>query len=143
TIGDYAFANCQMLLNITLSDSLEEIGAYAFNNCSRLDRITIPASVSHIGEYAFYGSALTQAVFENSNNWTTSGAAFSFSYTYDTQSTTYPPYTRTYTYQLSNKESAAKALSESVTITYQTRANGTTASKTFKWYEYEWTRSDS
>jgi hypothetical protein len=55
SIGDYAFANCSRLTNITIPESVTHIGERAFRNCSSLTNITIPESVTHIGDWAFRG----------------------------------------------------------------------------------------
>lgn len=51
SIGDYAFANNNLFVNIPIS--VESIGNYAFSGCNRLRFITIPNSVKSIGERAF------------------------------------------------------------------------------------------
>ena len=53
TIGDYAFYECDGLINIVIPNSVIEIGAYAFTDCSCLSNINLPRSVTEIGEYAF------------------------------------------------------------------------------------------
>ncbi|MDR2047293.1 MAG: leucine-rich repeat protein [Clostridiales bacterium] len=56
-IGEYAFANCAGLMNITISDSATVIGSGAFYNCASLSSVYIPASVTTIGFYAFRNCA--------------------------------------------------------------------------------------
>lgn len=75
TIGEYAFADCWRLENVTLPSNLEKIsdhvfesthiksiqlpnsitkiGDYAFHECTALETINIPANVTSIGEGAF------------------------------------------------------------------------------------------
>ena len=53
SIGDYAFAYCYDLTNITIPDSVTSIGDYAFSGCSSLTSITIPDGVTSIGDSAF------------------------------------------------------------------------------------------
>lgn len=53
SIGDYAFANCQVLPSIIIPDSVTSIGNGAFDSCFALHDITIPNSVTSIGEGAF------------------------------------------------------------------------------------------
>ena len=53
TIGNFAFAHCTALTNITIPNSVTRIGDYAFENCTSLTSITIPNSVISIGERAF------------------------------------------------------------------------------------------
>ena len=52
SIGDYAFAYCSKLVNITMSNTITSIGNYAFYH-SNLTNILIPDSVISIGDYAF------------------------------------------------------------------------------------------
>ena len=52
-IGDYAFASCQNLREITIPDSVISIGDYAFKECSGLTSVTIPDGVTSIGHGAF------------------------------------------------------------------------------------------
>ena len=59
-IGNYAFAGCRSLTNLTLPSSVTEIGYKAFWDCSGLTSLTLPSSVTEIGDYAFLGcSGLT------------------------------------------------------------------------------------
>ena len=52
-IKDYAFHNCDGLINIQIPDSVTHIGKFAFYNCSVLSSVKIPNSVTNIDEYAF------------------------------------------------------------------------------------------
>lgn len=52
-IGSGAFAYCDNLREVTLSEGVAEIGDGAFLECKSLPRITIPASVQTIGDGAF------------------------------------------------------------------------------------------
>lgn len=54
-IGDFAFSGCSSLAMIGIGDSAKEIGSYAFDNCSSLLDITLPATVESIGLGAFQG----------------------------------------------------------------------------------------
>lgn len=47
SIGDYAFAGCQYMLNITMPDNITNMGEYAFAN-SMLESVTIPNSVTSL-----------------------------------------------------------------------------------------------
>ena len=62
SVGQYAFADCSSLSDISLPESLQNIGSYAFNNCSSLGTITIPESVQAIGSYAFYNTGINSVV---------------------------------------------------------------------------------
>ena len=52
-IDDYAFYNCNNLVNITIGNSVKKIGRNAFFNCSSLTSIVIPNCVTSIDMYAF------------------------------------------------------------------------------------------
>ncbi len=54
SIGDYAFANCTGLTDITIPDTITSIGDYAFFNCQDLTSVILPKSVTSIGAFAFY-----------------------------------------------------------------------------------------
>lgn len=53
TIGDLAFAKCQMLSGIKLPDGLKYIGKNAFYDCSNLLYVRVPNSVRFIDDGAF------------------------------------------------------------------------------------------
>ena len=53
TMGEHAFANCDALTSVTLSDKLTTIEERVFNGCSQLKNVTIPNSVTTIGNGAF------------------------------------------------------------------------------------------
>lgn len=57
-IGDYAFAYCNRLTNVTLGSGLISLGAGAFADCP-ITSIVIPASVTNIGGSPFAGCPLT------------------------------------------------------------------------------------
>ena len=61
-IGDYAFAECSTLENITLPNSIKRIGEYAFHACSNLYNMEIPSSVMSIGTSAFSGCTSLSSV---------------------------------------------------------------------------------
>ena len=66
SIGDWAFADCTSLTNITIPNSVTSIGDYAFANCTSLTSITIPSSVTSIGDQAFiYCKSLTSITIPN------------------------------------------------------------------------------
>jgi hypothetical protein len=67
SIGDYAFADCGGLTNVTLPNSVTSIGDYAFSGCDGLTTVTLPNSVTSIGDYAFADcGGLTNVTLPNS-----------------------------------------------------------------------------
>ena len=52
-IGEEAFANCESLKNVIISDGITIIGDYAFINCPNLESIKIPNSIEEMGIYVF------------------------------------------------------------------------------------------
>lgn len=52
-VGTNVFANCKLLKNIIIPDSVTVIGDYCFNNCGSLKNVTIGSGVKIIGESAF------------------------------------------------------------------------------------------
>jgi hypothetical protein len=54
SIGEFAFASCSGLTNVTLSDNVTNIGDGAFEDCAGLTAVTIPALVTNIGSFAFF-----------------------------------------------------------------------------------------
>ncbi len=64
SVGNYAFANCSNLTNITLNNNLTSIGRYAFYKCNNLLSIDIPSSVNYIGRYAFYSNGNIDVYFK-------------------------------------------------------------------------------
>lgn len=69
TIGDFAFAGCNELNNITLNESTSlTIGTSSFSNCTSLTSIILPMSnANNIGESAFSGcTSLSEVTFNNS-----------------------------------------------------------------------------
>ena len=67
TIGKGAFANCNILKNFILPNSLATIGEGAFEYCRMITELTIPTNVSSLGKKAFQGcSLLQQVVFTDS-----------------------------------------------------------------------------
>ncbi|MGA2248403.1 MAG: leucine-rich repeat domain-containing protein [Verrucomicrobiota bacterium] len=63
-IGDYAFAGCLDLTNITMGHGVASIGNYAFDNCFSLPIVLLPNSLTNLGDEAFAECAsLTGAFF--------------------------------------------------------------------------------
>ncbi len=53
SIRDYAFYDCNNLINIIIPEGITDIGRYAFVGCENLKSVTIPSSVTSIGYPAF------------------------------------------------------------------------------------------
>ncbi|MFI3230527.1 MAG: leucine-rich repeat domain-containing protein [bacterium] len=67
SIGDIAFANCTSLEHISIPNSVKSIGSLAFNRCENLESIVIPDSVKFIGNFAFGScTSLKSVVIPNS-----------------------------------------------------------------------------
>ncbi len=49
----YAFAECPLLKNLTLTEGIKHIGGYAFSGCTSLDNVTIPKSLTKWDAYSF------------------------------------------------------------------------------------------
>lgn len=63
SIGKGAFRNCVGLMSINLKSDLHSIGEYSFANCRKLTDFAIPDSVSEIGVYAFKGCINVEYVY--------------------------------------------------------------------------------
>ncbi|MBQ8979288.1 MAG: leucine-rich repeat protein, partial [Oscillospiraceae bacterium] len=57
SVGDYAFADCTSITDVSLPDTVRTIGKYAFNNCRKLEDIDLPDSVTVIDDFAFENCA--------------------------------------------------------------------------------------
>ena len=68
TIGQYAFRNCQSLMNFTFPSGVTTIEKFAFSYCTFLSQVSFPQSVTSVGEEAFLGCLnLGNATFYNQN----------------------------------------------------------------------------
>ena len=67
SIGDYAFAYCESLVDADFGDTLSKIGKSAFFGCVELDSFDL-ASVSVIGERAFARCPLTEANLQSATD---------------------------------------------------------------------------
>lgn len=54
SIGNYAFANCPRLNQVSIPASVKSIGGFAFGLCESLTEITLPDTVETLGKEAFY-----------------------------------------------------------------------------------------
>ena len=71
-----AFQDCDQLVNVQFSDSVQEIGMYAFYGCGSMSDIVLPSKLTTIGEHAFDGCASLTAVSVPGNVKVVSNAAF-------------------------------------------------------------------
>ena len=81
-IGDYAFANCPNLTDVTLTSGVAEIGDCAFWSSRNLTDITIPSSVTEIGDRAFNYVIYAENEDEKIYSVTIHGEAGSYAETY-------------------------------------------------------------
>lgn len=72
TIGEAAFEECKMLMNLTLSDAITEIPARAMKYCYSLESVSIP-NVTVIGDEAFANCYTTEFSDVNWGGITTVG----------------------------------------------------------------------
>lgn len=70
TIGSQAFNGCTSLWRLSISDSVSSIENYAFTRCTRLGSVTIGSGVTKMG-YSVFAECknLSYAQFKNSNGW--------------------------------------------------------------------------
>ena len=67
SIGSSAFSSCESLTSVTIPDSVTSIGDSAFSDCYNLTNVTIPDGVTSIGSLAFnYCSKLTNITIPDS-----------------------------------------------------------------------------
>jgi serine/threonine protein kinase len=63
-IEDFAFCDCSVLEEITVTDGVSRIGAYGFFTCPELAVVRLPLSLNSIGENAFSGCGkLTRVLY--------------------------------------------------------------------------------
>ena len=65
SVGDFAFAGCFKLKNVTLNDALETIGFSAFYRDEGVTTVTIPSGVIYVDEDAFSGWIEGQTIIVN------------------------------------------------------------------------------
>lgn len=75
-IGDYAFANCSNLTNISIPGSVTSIRDGAFFECRALSNIVIPSSITYIGSTAFEGCVSLSSIVIPSSVKTLGSGAF-------------------------------------------------------------------
>lgn len=59
-LGNYLFAKCTSLTDVTLPANLTVIPKYMFSECTSLTTITLPAGLTEIGDNAFNKAGLTE-----------------------------------------------------------------------------------
>ena len=67
------FADCKLLLNVSLPNGLKKIDSFAFSHCSALKRVSLPGTLEEIGGSVFTGcDSLSEILFEGSRDqwWT-------------------------------------------------------------------------
>ena len=52
-IGDYCFANNNLIETVSIPNNVEIIGAHAFENCPKLHKINVTSNITSIGDNAF------------------------------------------------------------------------------------------
>ena len=62
-IGDYAFAFCSSLTEVTIPEGVTSIRDSVFEGCSSLREVTIPKSVTSIESHAFYNCGALATVY--------------------------------------------------------------------------------
>ena len=67
-IGDYSFAYCKDLNNISIPECVNTIGSSAFQNCSSLTSISIPKNISYIGSGILGGCVKLESIVVDDNN---------------------------------------------------------------------------
>ncbi len=53
TIDDFAFNDCDSIIELTIGENVKSIGYGAFSDCVNLKTVTIPNSIETIGDFAF------------------------------------------------------------------------------------------
>ena len=67
-VGYCAFADCDYLSEIILSDNVTKIDSFAFGSCTKLTSFTVPANLQEIGTHAFFGCyRLVEVINKNTN----------------------------------------------------------------------------
>lgn len=62
SVGEFAFADCRNLTDVTFSGNTEIIGFSAFRNCAGLRNVTLSEGLKKIDDCAFYGCTLLKAL---------------------------------------------------------------------------------
>lgn len=67
-IGEYSFANNNLIETIYIPDTITNIGAFAFYNCAKLNTINVTKSIATIGKYAFELCPQLKTITKNNQN---------------------------------------------------------------------------
>ena len=78
SIGNNAFASCNMLGSIIIPDGVISIGNNAFSSCHLLSSIIIPEGVKSIGSNAFYNCKFIESIVLPNSLETIDFSAFAF-----------------------------------------------------------------
>ncbi len=54
-IGDWAFVDCDFLVEVTIPEGVTELGYGSFWNCAMLEHVSVPETLSSLGEWSFNG----------------------------------------------------------------------------------------
>lgn len=58
SVGEFAFADCKNLTDVTFSGNTETVGLSAFRNCPSLRKVTLADGLKKIDDCAFYGCTM-------------------------------------------------------------------------------------
>ena len=61
-IGNEALANCSILANVAIPDTVTDIADWAFESCTNLASLALPGGVANIGEAALWGCSRLSSV---------------------------------------------------------------------------------
>lgn len=78
SIGNNAFASCNMLGSIIIPEGVKSIGNNAFSSCHLLSSIIIPEGVKSIGSNAFYNCKFIESIVLPNSLETIDFSAFAF-----------------------------------------------------------------
>ena len=67
-IREFAFENCNSMINVSIPNTVTRIDNMAFVGCSKLENISIPASVVSVGEFSFHFCGNLTSIHVADNN---------------------------------------------------------------------------
>lgn len=69
-VNDYAFSGCKNVVNISIGNQVKSIGSDAFSNCRSLPSLYIPKNVKYLGKSVLQATiALKSVTFEKPDIW--------------------------------------------------------------------------